>query len=113
MTMNEIFVVGFGILVFDTEYDFFEGFIREFNFAHNTEYNVYYDQYNEKKPIFICKTGLIKLNYEPFKMNELESEISFDDYQNFKKIKSTFSECKNDDIILISKPSWYIFNYLS
>jgi hypothetical protein len=115
MTMNEIFVIGFGILVYDNDYNFFEGFIKEFNLAHDTDYNIFYDEYNETKPIFICKTGLIKLNYEPFKMDELQKEISFEDYQNFKKIKSTFSEDseKNEDILIISKPSLYIFNYLS
>ena len=113
MTMNEIFVIGFGILIYDRDFSFFEGFIKEFNLAHNTEYNIYYDEYNETKPIFICKTGLIRLNYEPFKMDELQKEISFEDYQNFKKIKSTFTENNEDDILIISKPSWYIFNYLS
>ena len=46
-------------------------------------------------------------------MDELQKEISFEDYQNFKKIKSTFTENNEDDILIISKPSWYIFNYLS
>jgi hypothetical protein len=113
MNMNEIFVIGFGILIYDRDFSFFEGFIKEFNLAHNTEYNIYYDEYNESKPIFICKTGLIRLNYEPFKMDELQTEISFEDYQNFKKIKSTFTENNEEDILIISKPSWYIFNYLS
>jgi hypothetical protein len=113
MSMNEIFVIGFGILIYDHDYNFFEGFIKEFNLAHNTDYNIFYDEYNQTKPIFICKTGLIKLNYEPFKMEELQKEISFEDLLNLKKIKSTFSENNEEEILIISKPSWYIFNYLS
>ncbi len=112
--MNEIFVIGFGILIYDNDYNFLEGFIKEFNLSHSTDYNIYYDEYNESKPIFVCKTGLVKLNYESFNMNELQNETNFDDLQNFQKIKSVFVEnYKSDDIIVISKPSWYIYNYLS
>ena len=114
--MNEIYVVGYGILIYDIDYNFFDGFLKEFNLAHNTEYEIFYDEYDEEKPIFICKKGLIKFRYEPFNMNELQNNISEEDTKNLNKIKWTFENNFDEDldeILTISKPSWYIFNYLS
>ena len=108
--MNEINVIGYGIIIYDDDYDYFEGFIKEFNLAHDTNYDIFYDQYDEIKPIFVCKTGLIKFKYESFALNELQNEVEQKDIEHFDKIRSIFDE---DEDTIILKQSWYIYNYLS